>query len=157
MLTIATARSYGRLDDTTAGDIASLWNAAYPTMRKVVTRRIDIDRQYIAEQRWNVDSDSPAAEFRKAHAPAEVAIRYELHQAEELRRTLGQLDRGAHRPCTRSPQGFSITAAYWAVRDVLPMTTINDRDLSGLYQLASLLAYIADSVARQRAAEHNAA
>ncbi|MBW8701860.1 hypothetical protein MBT84_19830 [Streptomyces sp. MBT84] len=37
------------------------------------------------------------------------------------------------------------------------MTGINDRDLSNLYQLASLLAYISDALARQRDAEHAAA
>lgn len=157
MLTTATARAHGRLDETSASHLAEQWNTAYPTMRKVVTRQIAADRRYIAEQGWKIDPDSAAAEFRQAHARTEIVARHSLRLAEELRRTLGQLDRGTHRPCTRSPQGFSVTSAYWAVRDVLPMTTINDRDLSDLYQLASLLAYIADSLARQRDAEHAAA
>ncbi|MFD5572242.1 hypothetical protein [Streptomyces cadmiisoli] len=153
MITIATARSYGRLDDTTAGDLARCWNAAYPIMRKLVTRKIDGDRRYIAEHRWDTATGSPEVVF-DVPAPTEAAVRRSLHLAEALRRTLGQLDRGTHRPCTRSPQGFSVTSAYWAVRDVLPMTGINDRDLSDLYQLASLLAYISDGLARQRDAEH---
>ncbi|MBW8701859.1 hypothetical protein MBT84_19825 [Streptomyces sp. MBT84] len=63
MLTIATARSYGQLDDTTAGDVARCWNAAYPIMRKLVTRKIDGDRRYITERRWETATGSPEVVF----------------------------------------------------------------------------------------------
>ena len=153
MLTIAAARSYGQLDDTTAGDLTRQWNAVYPTMRKLVTRKVDSDRRYIAGRRWEFDTGSSEVVFADPE-PSEAAVRRSLHLAEALRRTLGQLDRGTHRPCTQSPQGFSVISAYWAVRDVLAMTITSDRDLSDLYQLASLLAYISDGLARQRDAEH---
>lgn len=41
MLTAATIRSHGRVDDTTATRIADLWNAAYPVMRESATARVD--------------------------------------------------------------------------------------------------------------------
>lgn len=151
MLTLAAARSYGRLDNTTATDITRHWNLAYPTMRATTTRRITTDRQHIANRRWDIDPTNPNADLLRAYTRTEPDVRRSLRHAEELRRTLHQLNNGTHRPCTQSPAGFSITAAYSAVRDVLPLTTINDRGLTDLYQLAALLAYIQDSIARERA------
>lgn len=149
MLTAATARSHGRIDDTTATRIADLWNAAYPTMRATVTGRIDAYRGQIRDESWQIDPDHPHADVLRAYTPTEAQLRRRLKNAEELRRVLGQLDRGTHRACTRSPGGFSVLAAYSAVRSLLKVTGLNDEGLSAVYRLAAELADAADDLHRQ--------
>ncbi|MFD9319311.1 hypothetical protein ACFWDQ_16705 [Streptomyces sp. NPDC060053] len=151
MITAATVRGNGRLDDITAGQVADLWNAAYPTMRTILTASIDGFRARIQREGWTQDA------LPKTDWGSDKDLGAKLARLEGLRRVLGQLDRGTHRGCTRSPGGFSLTSAYWSVRDVLTVTTINDRGLADVYQLASLLAYVQDAIARERLAANRAA
>lgn len=144
MLTAATVRGTGHTTTTTATRIADLWNAAYPVMRQIATSRIDAYRTQIDNQAWKVDPDHPHADSLRAFTPTEADLYRRLKNAETLRRVLGQLDRGTHRACTRSPGGFSPFAAYRAVRTFVAATSINDRGLAAVYQLAAALADIAD-------------
>ncbi|MDX2528005.1 hypothetical protein [Streptomyces europaeiscabiei] len=149
MLTAATARSHGRIDDTTSTHIADLWNAAYPVMRALTTARIDAYRRQIRDEAWHVDPNHRHADVLRAHTPTEAQLRRRLKNAEALRLTLGQLDRGTHRACTRSPGGFTVRAAYWAVRALLDVTSTNDEGLSAVYGLAAALADAADELHRE--------
>lgn len=136
---IATARSHGRTDNTTAALITDLWNAAYPTMRTIATNRINAYRRQIHDQVWNIDPNEPNADILRAYTPTETAIRRSLKDIEDLRRILGQLDRGTHRACTRSPGGFSTLSAYAAIRCLLAATTLNDHGIADIYRLAAVL------------------
>ncbi|MGW1744519.1 hypothetical protein ACWCRD_02655 [Streptomyces sp. NPDC002092] len=152
MTTTATIRSHGRLDSTVAARIADHWNAAYPTMRALATDRINAYRQQVRDEAWKVDPAHPHAEAIQAFTPTEATIRRRLANLETLRRTLGQLDRGTHRACTRSPGGFSVLAAYTAVRALLGATSVNDEGLAAVYQLAAVLAEAAEERHRELAA-----
>lgn len=90
----------------------------------------------VRDEIWNAipDLSNPHAETLRAFTPTEATVRRRLKDAEGLRRELGQLDRGAHRACTRSPGGFSTLAAYRAVRAFLDATTLNDRGLAAVYR-----------------------
>lgn len=145
MITAATVRDHGRLDDTTASTLADQWNAAYPTMRRILNASINGLRARIEREEWT------AARLRPEDRGSGRDLGAQLARMEGLRRGLGQLDRGTYRGCTRSPGGFSPTSAYWSVRRFLEVTTANDRGLSDVYYLASHLAFIEDSLARQRA------
>lgn len=152
MTTAATIRNHGRIDDTTATRIATLWNAAYPTMRAIATSRIDAYRRQIRDEAWKVDPNHPRADILQAYAPTEATLRRRLSNLETLRRVLGQLDRGTHRACTRSPGGFSVLSAYSAVRALLGATSVNDHGLAAVYQLAAVLAEAAEERHRELAA-----
>lgn len=149
MLTAATVRNHGRTDDTTATRIADLWNTAYPVMRQIATARINAYRQQIRDEAWQVDPSSPHADTLRAFAPTEADLHRRLKRSEALRLALGQLDRGAHRSCTRSPGGFSAMAAYSAVRTLLAATSLNDHGLAAVYRLAAELADAADELHRE--------
>lgn len=153
MLTTATVRGYGRIDDSTATRITEAWNAAYPVMRSVATDRVDAYRQQIKNEAWRIDPNHPRADILRPFLPTEASVRRKLKNAEALRRMLGQLDRGTHRACTRSPGGFSTFAAYNAVRALLQATTLNDRDLAAVYRLAAVLAETADERHRELTAQ----
>lgn len=142
----ATARAHGVLDDKSAQDLADQWNAAYPTMRRILNASINGLRARIEREEWT------AARLRPEDHGSSRDLSAQLARMEGLRRGLGQLDRGTYRGCTRSPGGFSPTSAYWSVRHFLEVTTIGDRGLSPVYELAAHLAFIDDSFARQRAA-----
>ncbi|WP_406444476.1 hypothetical protein OHB14_36535 [Streptomyces sp. NBC_01613] len=152
MLTTATTRNHGRLDDTTATRITHLWNAAYPTMRTIASHRINAYRRQLEDQIWNINPNHPQADALRAFMPTENAIRRSLKDIEDLRRVLGQLDRGTHRACTRSPGGFSVLAAYSAVRCLLAATGLNDCGLAAVYELAACLADAAEVRHRELAA-----
>lgn len=152
MTTAATIRNRGRLDDATACRVADRWNTAYPTMRTIATTRIDAYRRQIQDQAWHIDPTHPRAEALRAHTPTEAQLRRRLKNAEDLRRELGQLDRGTHRACTRSPGGFSILAAYTAVRALLARTSVNDHGLAAVYELAAVLADAAETRHRELSA-----
>jgi hypothetical protein len=150
VLTIATARSYGRLDDTTASDIANLWNAAYPTMRTILTASINGLRDRIQREGWKQE-DLPKTDWGSSRD-----LGAKLARMEGLRRGLGQLDRGTYRACTRSPGGFDPVSAYWAVRDVLAATSTGDRNLAAVYELAAILSLASDARHRELAAQRSA-
>lgn len=157
MLTAATARAHGRVDDATATRIVDLWNTAYPAMRAIATDRIDAYRRQIRDEAWRIDPDHPHADVLRAYTPTEAQLRRRLKNAEELRRVLGQLDRGTHRACTRSPGGFTVRAAYSAVRALLKVTGLNEQGLSAVYRLAAELADAADDLHRDLRARTSAA
>lgn len=152
MTTTATVRDHGRLDDVTATRIADRWNAAYPTMRTITTARVDSYRRQVQDRAWEIDPTHPRADVLAAYTPTEAQLRHRLKNAEDLRRQLGQLDRGTHRACTRSPGGFSILAAYSAVRALLARTSVNDHGLAAVYELAAVLADAAETRHRELSA-----
>lgn len=146
MTTTATVRGIGRIDDTTATRVTDLWNAAYPTMRTILTASINGRRDRIRREGWTQD-DLPRADWGSRK---DLGAR--LAGLEGLRRDLGQLDRGTYRGCTRSPGGFSAIHAYWSVRRVLEATSINDRGLACVYELATALARVSDDWHREMSA-----
>ncbi|WP_255951593.1 hypothetical protein [Streptomyces odontomachi] len=150
MLTTATVRDHGHIDEATATRIAELWNATYPTMRAVATARISAYRTQVAEKAWEVDPNHPHADDLRAFLPTEAKTRRRLKNAETLRRELGQLDRGTHRACTFSPGGFSVFSAYAAVRRLLAATSLNDHGLAAVYGLAAALADASDELMAAR-------
>ncbi|WP_328436959.1 hypothetical protein OHA71_06615 [Streptomyces sp. NBC_00444] len=152
MLTTATVRHHGHTDEPTAAHITNLWNAAYPTMRTIATARIDAYRRQLHDRVWDIDPTHPHADVLRAYTPTEPALRRRLKNTEELRRTLGQLDRGTHRACTQSPGGFNIHSAYTAVRALLNATGLNDHGLADIYRLAAALAEAAEERHRELAA-----
>jgi hypothetical protein len=152
VITTATVRGAGSLDDTSAAQIADLWNAAYPTMRTIVTGRISSDRGLIRDEAWKVDASHPQTEVLRTFAPSEKDLRARLERMERLRLVLGQLDRATYRGCTRSPGGFSPLGAYRSVRSLLGATTVNDHDLASVYELAAALARASDDWHREMAA-----
>jgi len=151
MTTAATIRSYGRIDDTTAARIADRWNTAYPTMRTIATARINGYRRQIEDRAWEIDPTHPHAEVLRAYTPTEAQLRHRLKNTETLRLKLGQLDRGTHRACTQSPGGFTVLAAYTAVRAFLSHTSVNDHGLAAVYELAAVLADAAEARHRELA------
>ncbi|MFJ9427571.1 hypothetical protein [Streptomyces sp. NPDC101249] len=158
MITTATIRGNGAaLDDTTAADIAELWNAAYPTMRDIVTGNINGDRQRITDRVWDIDPASPGAAWMLDRTPTERQLRHRLRTFEALRRTLGQLDRGTHKACTRSPGGFSVSSAYSAVQDTLNAAGTRSQGMEAVYTLAAALAYTVEALQRAWAAKQDAA
>jgi hypothetical protein len=148
--TTATVRDTGWLDDTTAADITRLWNAAYPTMRTILTASINGLRDRIRREGWT-EADLP-----RGAGGSSRDLGAKLARLEGLRRGLGQLDRGTYRGCTRSPGGFSPISAYRAVRDVLAVTSSGDRDLAAVYELAAVLSFVSDGRQRQLAARRSA-
>lgn len=149
MTTAAAVRANGRLDETTATRIADLWNAAYPAMREIATAHVDAYRQQVREEVWNVIPSGPNADAVRAFTPTEAAVRRRLKRVEELRLVLGQLDRGTHRACTQSPGGFTVLAAYSAVRALLSASGLNDHGLAAVYELAAVLADAAEARHRE--------
>lgn len=144
MLEADTVYNSSRVDSATAADIAAHWNDAYPLMREIATSYINGMRVSISRESWKVDPDHPYAEALRRSAPSEASLRRRLKGAEELRRKLGQLDRGTHRACTRSSGGFSPASAYGIVRNLLSLTSLNDTDLAKVYRLAAALAPVHD-------------
>lgn len=135
-----------------AEHLADLWNLAYPAMRKIATGCIDGLRSYIEREGWIVDPGHPQAEALKAYATPEAKARRKLRHAEELRRDLGQLDRGTHKPCTRSSGCFSITSAYMAVRSLIGISSLSSEGLADIYRLAAVLAEAEEGLNAERAA-----
>jgi hypothetical protein len=119
--TVEEVRSNPLIDEATASRLASLWNAAYPGMREMLTTVIDGQRRYLSE-----NPDSP--------------VRAEIKRHEETRLALGQLDRGTYRGCTRSPGMFDTWGALSAIKR-LPMPT-GSKHGGNVYRLAAELSDI---------------
>lgn len=136
--------------------LADNWNAAYPFMREIASRYIDSMRKRIDDQSWEVDPSHPAAEFLRQVTPSERQVRRKLKLAEDLRREMGQLDRGTHKLCTRSPGSFTVTGAYMAVRNLIRITSLNSPGLPKIYWLAAALAEAEERVCADRTARYEA-
>ncbi|AKN71248.1 hypothetical protein QR97_16835 [Streptomyces sp. PBH53] len=145
MTTIATVRGLGQLDDATAARIADLWNQAYPGMRETLTLVISRHRDYLqtAEHAGNLTAEM------------EASTRRYIKRLEETRRVLGQLDRGTHRGCTRSPGAFSTSAALSAVQRALEAFSVGGPALGDVYRLAATLADEEAAKAARWQAEHS--
>ncbi|QUI32463.1 hypothetical protein H9W91_17535 [Streptomyces alfalfae] len=144
MTTIATVRGLGQLDDTTAARIADLWNAAYPGMRDTLTLVISRHRDYLkkAQQAGDISKEM------------ENDTRRYITRMEETRRVLGQLDRGTHRGCTRSPGAFTTSAAMSVVRRALDAVSIGSPHAGSIYRLAAELADVEAATAERWKTEH---
>ncbi|WP_432170940.1 hypothetical protein [Streptomyces sp. 1222.5] len=118
MTTVAVISSNPLIDEATAERIVTLWNAAYPGMRELLTTVIDAQRNHLRE---NPDS----------------RLQAEIKRHEETRRVLGQLDRGTYRGCTRSPGMFDTWGALSAIKR-LPMPT-GSKHGGSVYRLAAEL------------------
>jgi hypothetical protein len=140
VVTAPVVQDHSPLSGEAAAEIAGLWNDAYPVMRKIATSYVDSMRDYVEREGWVVDPGHPHAEVLQAYATPEGKARRKLKYGEELRRELGQLDRGTHRPCTRSPGCFSVTAAYSRVRGLLGISSLSTPGMGSVYRLAAALA-----------------
>jgi hypothetical protein len=140
MLDIATVREYAGISTDRSADIVRLWNAAYPVMRQITSGYVNSMRDYVEREGWVVDPDHPRADILSQYTVPEDKARRKLRFAEELRRELGQLDRGTHKGCTRSPGGFTITAAYSRVRSVVGLSSLGTEGMGSVYRLAAALA-----------------
>lgn len=154
MLTADMVHETGRFSYADAERLADNWNAAYPHMREISSNYITSMRQRIEDRSWEVDPTHPAAEFLRQSTPSEAGVRRKLKLAEDLRRDLGQLDRGTHKLCTRSPGSFTISGAYLAVRNLLRITSLNSPGLPKIYRLAAMLAEAEAELNKDRAAWH---
>lgn len=127
MITIDTVRTNGRISDEEAAQVVDLWTTAYPAMRQILDTVI----------RANRATDRPVVD---------------VNRLVRVRRELGQMDRGTHRPCTQSPPGFSPWQAFRMVRAVADVTSSGSPDAGAIYRLVAALADLtADMAARLRA------
>lgn len=140
MLTPELVHDTGHFGYADAEHLADLWNRAYPAMRKISTGYIESWRKYIEQEGWVIDPSHPKADVLQAYTVPESKARRKLRRAEEVRRDLGQLDRGTHKPCTMSPACFSVTAAYMRVRSLVSLTSLNSEGLPQIYRLLADLA-----------------
>jgi hypothetical protein len=150
MLTAELVHETGHFSYADAEHLADLWNRAYPVMRQIATLYIEGQRAYIEREGWVIDPAHPHAEVLQA----EKKVRRKLKLAEELRRDLGQLDRGTHKMCTRSPGGFTVTGAYMAVRNLLNISSLSSEGLASVFRLAAELAEAEDRVNKARKKWH---
>lgn len=134
--------------------LADLWNAAYPVMREIATTYIEGQRMAIEEKAWEIDPKHPQAEALREFTPGKAKFLYRLKQVENLRLTLGQLDRGTHKLCTRSPGGFTVTGAFMAVRSLVRITSLSTPNQRPTYLLAAALAEAEERVNQSRIAWH---
>ncbi|AXH66420.1 hypothetical protein SEA_SATIS_271 [Streptomyces phage Satis] len=154
MVTTGLVRDRTPITEEAATEIAGLWNDAYPVMRKIATGYVDSMRDYVDREGWVIDPDHPRADVLQAYAVPEGKARRKLRYGEELRRELGQLDRGTHRPCTRSPGCFSVTAAYSRVRGLLGISSLSTPGMGSVYRLAAALADAEEIINEERAKWH---
>lgn len=154
MLTAELVHETGHFSHSGAEHLADLWNLAYPAMRQIATRYISGMREYIEQEGWIIDPAHPRAEVLQAYAVPEKKARRKLKLAEDLRRDLGQLDRGTHKPCTRSPGCFSVTAAYMAVRSLISVSSLSSEGMPQIYRLAASLAEAEERINEARRKWH---
>lgn len=141
----------GHFSYAEAEHLADLWNRAYPTMREIATRCINGKKAAIDGRSWEVDPKHPQAEVLRELLPKEAELTRRMKQVETLRRELGQLDRGTHKPCTRSPGCFSVTGAYMAVRNLIKISSLSSEGLGNVFRLAAVLAEAEEKVNAERA------
>jgi len=117
--------------ETQAQGIADRWNGVYPAMRSILDTVI------------------------KAQGGAERPTADVVHLT-QVRREMGQQDRGTFKACTRSPGAFSVFDAYRQVREVLAVTSIGHADAGSIHRLAGELADVVAGATRARRAEWEA-
>lgn len=154
MLTAELVHETGHFSYAEAEHLTDLWNRAYPAMRQISTGYIEGTRKYIEREGWVIDPAHRHAEVLQAYATPEKKARRKLKLAEDLRRDLGQLDRGTHKPCTRSPGCFSVTAAYLAVRNLIGISSLSSEGLASVFLLAAELAEAEERVNEARKKWH---
>lgn len=137
-----------------AEHMSDLWIRAYPVMREIATGLITATRASIEAKSWEVDPSHPQAEALRRCVASEQKLRRRLKLTEDLRRILGQLDRGTHKLCTRSGGSWSVTGAYMAVRHLLDITSLSQKGLGDVYRLAAALAEKEEEVNAERIAWH---
>lgn len=145
----------GQFSYAEAEHLADLWNAAYPAMRSIATGYVEGVRRSIKERVWEVDPKHPRAETLRELVPSEAKLTGRLKRAEELRRVLGQLDRGTHKLCTRSPGSFTVTGAYMAVRHLLNVSSLSTKGMGPVYRLAAALAEAEEELNAERIARYS--
>lgn len=141
----------GHFSYAEAEHLADLWNRAYPAMRKIATGYVEGLRLSVEGKTWEIDPKHPQAEILQAYATPEGKIRRKLKLAEDLRRDLGQLDRGTHKLCTRSPGCFTVTGAYMAVRNLIKVSSLGSEGLGNVFLLAAVLAESEEKINAERA------
>ncbi len=144
----------GHFSYAEAEALADLWNGAYPAMRKIATGYVEGLRLSVERRSWEIDPKHPQAEALRSLALPEGKVRRKLKLAEDLRRELGQLDRGTHKLCTCSPGSFTVTGAYMAVRNLISASSLNSDGMSSVYRLAAALAEAEERVNQIRIAWH---
>jgi hypothetical protein len=154
MLDAELVHETGHFSYADAEHLADLWNRAYPVMRQIATLYIEGMRAYIEREGWVIDPAHRHAEVLQAYTTPEKKARRKLKLAEELRRDLGQLDRGTHKLCTRSPGGFTVTGAYMAVRNLLNISSLSSEGLASVFRLAAELAEAEERVNEARKKWH---
>lgn len=92
------------IDEATASYIADLWNTAYPSMRADLTEEIKRTTPF-------AEAGDDNSDFCKGH----------ILRAKKARRELARLDNGTYKGCTRSPGGFSVSGALYAVSALVHM------------------------------------
>ncbi|MDL4815483.1 hypothetical protein [Actinomadura opuntiae] len=124
MITVNTIQAGSpHLSEAAAQYLTDLWNTAYPHMRTDLTEVIAAHRN--------------ASLRRPGRQRTETAK--EIRRYESVRRELGQLDRGTHRPCSRSEPRFSLFAATNAVRHALDALPVDSPHAGDIYRLAAEL------------------
>lgn len=154
MLDADMVHATGHFSYADAEHLADRWNQAYPVMRKIATSHIEGLRLSVEGRSWEVDPKHPQAEALRKFLPDEGKVRRKLKLAEDLRRELGQIDRGTHKLCTRSPGSFTVTGAYVAVRNLIRVSSLSSKGLSSVFQLAAVLAEAEERVNEARKEWH---
>lgn len=144
MITTATARSTGRLDDASATRIADLWNTAYPDLRDILTKVITAHREY-HDRNVGKRTEAQLGETRNY-----------IKGMEDIRRRLGQLDRGTYRACTRSAGAFHPGAALMVVSAALEAVSLGDARAGAVYRLLAELSDATAALHTERRAEDRA-
>ncbi|WP_424893456.1 hypothetical protein [Streptomyces sp. XH2] len=129
MLTTETVRTNRYLDEDQAARVVELWNAAYPGMREIL--------------------DTVIRAKREAHQPST-----DIERLEQVRRELGQMDRGTYRDCKRGPAVFRPSASWGHLLRVLKATPIGSPHAGSIHRLAAELADLtAADTERRRTAQ----
>lgn len=151
MVTAEMVHETGYFSYADAEHLADLWNRAYPAMRQIATGYVEGLRLSVERKSWEIDPKHPQAEVLRELATPENKVRRKLKLAEDLRRELGQVDRGTHKLCTRSPGHFTVTGANMTVRNLIRISSLSSEGLGEVFRLAAMLAEAEEKVNAERA------
>ncbi|THA61723.1 hypothetical protein E6R60_36000 [Streptomyces sp. A0642] len=118
--------------ETQAQRIAARWNGVYPAMRSIL--------------------DTVIKAQREAGRPT-----VDVPRLEQVRREMGQQDRGTFKVCTHDPGAFSVHSAFSQVREVVAVTSIGHPDAGPILRLAGALADLVASTEIARQSERETA